>query len=117
MKIVPKTLQSINGKVETATNGDIIITIPKYDLKGYEVIRADISGLKPTATTNAVVMVEDRSDDEAKLEVLLSQIIAIQMKLVDENITETSKALLYAEFANLSEQVKTLTGYAITEFI
>jgi len=108
MKIVAKTLTEVNGSIATDENGNIVIVVPPMDEQGHPIVRVDVSGLKDVTTASAIVYIEDRSDDIARIQEITSRALEIKARLTDtENPpSETEKGILYAELAELNKQLK-----------
>ena len=119
MKIVAKKLADINGTIEQDTNGNIVITLPPKDANGYDVVRIDVSELKDLTTATALVYIEDRSDDEARLQELVNEALSLKARLDDTTNppTELEKAVIYNRFGEIDKEVKALCGMSIYELI
>ena len=108
MKIVTKNLIDVNGSIATDENGNVVIVVPPMDENGFHIVRVDVSGLKDVTTASAIVYIEDRSDDIARIQEITSRALEIKARLTDtENPpSETEKGILYAELAELNKQLK-----------
>ena len=110
MQIVTKTLSEVNGTITVDENGNIVITVPPVDENGFNIIRVDVSGLKDIENASAIVYIEDRSDDMALIQEIVTRALEIKERLTDtENPpSEVEKGILYAELAELDKRLKAI---------
>jgi len=110
MQIVSKNLTEINGTITTDENGNIIITIPPVDSSGFKITRVDASGLKDVTNASVIAYVEDRSDDMAKIQEIITKALEIKARLNDTQNPpcEIEKSVLYTELSELNRQLQSV---------